>query len=114
MKPVITLNRMTLPAWVLTPRRQPLRSTATPAASDAFNSSLMGWENPVTVTRFIAYVTAVVTRFRFVVDTWITLNEPVATVIGVGYIAEIFRRIFLDGARARTAYFNLLKAHVGA
>lgn len=113
MKPIVTLNHLTLPAWVLTPSSSFPPEPVMP--DDAFLSSLMGWENPVSVARFIAYVAFVVARYKSKVDTWITLNEPVGSMIGVGYLAGVWPPGFVaSGGRAKTAYFNLLKAHVGA
>jgi beta-glucosidase len=71
MIPIITLNHLTLPLWVLTPpttfRRKmgqhfvtsPLRDIplSDPPSSDPYWKSLRGWENHQTVREFANYVT---------------------------------------------------------
>lgn len=149
MEPVLTLQHMTLPRWVLTPSNvnQTLVQAATksvattglalaalvafgvPAAlgltafklpiageSRAFQRSLRGWESAETVDRYIAYVHFVVSRLRHEgVKFWLTLNEPVGSLIGLGYLGGVWPAGFsLDGERAYRAYLHLLKAHVRA
>ncbi|MEO8034849.1 MAG: family 1 glycosylhydrolase, partial [Acidobacteriota bacterium] len=114
LKPVVTLNHLTLPDWVLTP----------PAASDllsravedqGFKDSLRGWENDATIDAFEKFVEKIVARYKGSVDTWITLNEPVGSMIGIGYIGGLWSPGFsLEGDRGKRAYFNLLRAHVRA
>ena len=84
--------------------------------SRAFLRSLRGWESAETVDRYIAYVRFVVTRLRDEgVKFWLTLNEPVSSLIGLGYLGGIWPAGFsLDGDRAYRAYLHLLKAHVRA
>ena len=84
--------------------------------SRAFLRSLRGWESAETVDRYIAYVRFVVTRLRDEgVKFWLTLNEPVGSLIGLGYLGGIWPAGFsLDGERAYRAYLHLLKAHVYA
>lgn len=68
-----------------------------------------------TVDAFVEFVTRIVDRYKDRVDTWITLNEPVASMIGVGYIGGVWSPGFVfDGSRARRAYFNLMRAHAKA
>ena len=57
-----------------------------------------------------------VTRLRDEgVKFWLTLNEPVGSLIGLGYLGGIWPAGFsLDGKRAYRAYLHLLKAHVRA
>ena len=113
MTPIATLNHLTLPKWVLTPPSGLSPEPVMPG--DAFLSSLMGWENPTTVARFVAYVIAVTTQYKLKVNTWITFNEPVGSMIGVGYLGGVWPPGFIGGGgRGKTAYFNLLKAHVAA
>jgi beta-glucosidase/6-phospho-beta-glucosidase/beta-galactosidase/lysophospholipase L1-like esterase len=115
LEPIVTLNHMTLPQWVLTPSaaKDPVSGLAVPDQS--FNNSLRGWETLEVVDCFAGYVRAVVERYKDKVKTWITLNEPVGSMVGLGYLAGIWPPGFsLDGRRARQAYFNLLKAHVRA
>jgi beta-glucosidase/6-phospho-beta-glucosidase/beta-galactosidase len=84
--------------------------------SRAFRRSLRGWESAATVDRYIAYVRFVVTRLREEgVKFWLTLNEPVGSLIGLGYLGGVWPAGFsLDGKRAYHAYLHLLKAHVRA
>ena len=49
------------------------------------------------------------------VDYWVTICEPVAAVIGAGYIAGLWPPSFLlDGNRAKNVLHNLIEAHVQA
>ena len=55
----------------------------------------------------------VVSEFKDIVDYWITLGEPVASVIGVGYVAGLWSPgFFLAGNRANRVLHNLIEAHV--
>ena len=127
--PVITLNHATLPLWVLTPPRKftkkvgqdllpsPLRDIplADPPSSDPYWKSLRGWENNETIEEFIKYVERMVLELKDQVDYWITIGEPVASIIGGGYIAGLWPPgFFLDGDRARIVLHNLIEAHVQA
>jgi len=50
-----------------------------------------------------------------IVDYWITINEPVSSTIGGGYISGAWPPSFyLDGKRARVALHNLIEAHLQA
>lgn len=114
MQPMVTLNHLTLPIWVL----QPPENTSILGETmedDGFKNTLKGWENGHTVDRFIRFVEYVVPRFKHKVDLWITINEPVGSMIGVGYLGGVWPPGFtLDGTRAKKAYFNLIRAHVRA
>jgi beta-glucosidase len=127
--PVVSLNHATLPLWVLTPPQQFLKRTGQnllphpikdlplgdPVQSDLYWKSLRGWENDETVKRFIRYVELVVLEFRELVDYWITIGEPVATIIGGGYISGLWPPgFFLNGKKARIVLHNLIEAHVQA
>jgi beta-glucosidase/6-phospho-beta-glucosidase/beta-galactosidase len=129
LTPVVTLNHFTLPLWVLTPPSRfkkiigqhllpsPLRDAPVgePPSIDPYWNSLRGWENYQTVEEFIKFVTRVVQELKDQVDFWITLNEPVASNIGVGYIAGLSPPgFFLDGHRAKLVLHNLIEAHVRA
>jgi beta-glucosidase len=129
LTPVITLNHLTLPLWVLTPPTKftkkvgqgilpsPLRDLplADPPASDPYWNSLRGWETEETVKEFTKYVQKVVEELRDQVDYWVTIGEPVASVIGGGYIAGLWPPGFLlDGNRAKKVLHNLIEAHVQA
>ena len=49
------------------------------------------------------------------VDYWITLGEPVASIIGGGLLVGIYPPgFFLDGNRAKATLHNLIEAHVQA
>jgi len=108
MQPVVTLNHLTLPEWVLHPT---LANSVIPNVDPPFQRSLRGWENSATVDAFVAFVGRMETHFRGHVQTWVTLNEPVASMIGIGYLAGLWSPGLSDSGRARTAYFNLLRAH---
>lgn len=102
--PIIALNHLTLPEWVLTPPSEfkskfyqyflpsPLRDLpiGEPPLSDPYWQSLRGWENYKTVEAFIRYVKRVVEYLKNDVDYWITLGEPVASIVGGGYLAGIY------------------------
>jgi len=84
-----------------------------PVSTDAYWKSLRGWENPETVNEFIAFVANVVQELKSQIDYWITFAEPVASIIGSGYIAGLWPPGFLlDGKRAKKVSHNLIEAHV--
>jgi beta-glucosidase len=127
--PIVTLNHFTLPLWILTPPvnitknivqqilPSPLRDApiGEPQSADPYWNSLRGWENHRTVEEFIKFTERVVAELKDLVDYWITINEPVASIIGVGYIAGLSPPgFFLDGKRAKVALHNLIEAHVRA
>ena len=130
LTPIITLNHFTLPLWVSTPPMEFSRNLLAnailppkmkhlplvdPIAADPYWKSLKGWESHRTVDAFIKYVSKMVNEFKDIVDYWITLSEPVASVVGIGYIAGIWPPGFvLDGGRAKIALHNLIEAHVQA
>jgi len=127
--PIVTLNHFTLPLWILTPPvnitknivqqilPSPLRDApiGEPQSADPYWNSLRGWENHRTVEEFIKFTERVVAELKDLVDYWITINEPVASIIGVGYIAGLSPPgFFLDGKRAKVTLHNLIEAHVRA
>jgi beta-glucosidase len=127
--PIVTLNHFTLPLWVLTPPvnitkniiqqilPSPLRDApiGEPQSTDPYWNSLRGWESCRTVEEFIKFTERIVAELKDIVDYWITINEPVTSIIGVGYIAGLSPPgFFLDGRRAKVALHNLIEAHVGA
>jgi beta-glucosidase len=129
LTPVISLSHATLPLWVLTPASNftkrigqnllppPLKDIplGDPPSSDLYWKSLRGWENNETVEEFIKYVGRIVLELKAQVDCWITIGEPVSSIIGGGYIAGLWPPgFFLDGDRARTVLHNLIEAHVQA
>ena len=86
-----------------------------PSSDDPYWKSLRGWENCKTVSVFIKFVEKVVQELKDKVDFWITLGEPVASIVGLGYISGIWSPgFFLDGDRAKRALHNLIEAHVKA
>jgi beta-glucosidase len=129
LRPIVTLNHLTLPLWVLTPPRRftkklgqhilpsPLKHLplADPPSADPYWESLKGWETYRTVQEFIRFVSKVVPEFKDQVDYWITISEPVASIIGGGYLAGLFPPgFFLDGDRAKKVLHNLIEAHISA
>jgi beta-glucosidase/6-phospho-beta-glucosidase/beta-galactosidase len=129
LMPIITLNHLTLPTWILTPPSRftkkigqnllpsPLTDLplSDPPQDDAYWKSLRGWENEQTVKEFVKFVSKVVQELKDQVDFWITITEPVASIIGVGYIAGLWPPgFFLDGDRAKKVLHNLIEAHVQA
>lgn len=110
MTPVMTLNHMTLPAWVLTPP-----TTEIPIDDDGFAGSLGGWESQNTVRSFVKFVQFVVPQFMDTVRLWITINEPVGSVMAAGYLAGIWSPGFIAAVdRAKKVLFNLVDAHAKA
>ena len=130
LTPIITLNHLTLPLWVLTPPIQfakkidrslgSLIPTALaevplsdPISDDPFWNSLQGWENNRTVNEFVGFVEFVVRELKDLVDYWVTVSEPVAAVLYMGYIAGLWPPGFIfDASRAKKALHNLILAHV--
>ena len=127
--PLVSLHHATLPLWVLTPPQEFLRRMGQnllprpikdlplgdPLPSDPFWKSLRGWENDETVARFIRYTERIVLEFRELVDYWITIGEPMATIIGGGYISGLWPPgFFLKGKKARTVLHNIIEAHIQA
>ena len=127
--PLVSLHHATLPLWVLTPPQEFLRRMGQnllprpikdlplgdPLPSDPFWKSLRGWENDETVARFIRYTERIVLEFRELVDYWITIGEPIATIIGGGYISGLWPPgFFLKGKKARTVLHNIIEAHIQA
>ncbi|MGI0059706.1 MAG: family 1 glycosylhydrolase, partial [Nitrosotalea sp.] len=114
MIPILTLNHVTLPKWVLTPPRFTL------LLDEDFEMSLKGWETCDTVNAFVKFVKFVVPKFMDLVKYWITINEPVGSVMGAGYLAGVWSpgfnvlTEFLKESNAKNVLFNLIDAHVRA
>ena len=54
-------------------------------------------------------------ELKNLVDSWITIGEPVASIIGIGYMTGLWPPgFFLDGNRAKKVLHNLIEAHVQA
>jgi beta-glucosidase len=69
----------------------------------------------MTVKYFLRYIKKIVSELKHLVDYWITINEPVGTYLGAGYMLGIWSPGFvLDGQRAKTVLHNLIVAHVKA
>ncbi len=114
MTPVVTLNHLTLPEWILRPPQESMPIFASDQDPD-YLASKQGWLTHATVDAFVGYATLLARRYVDRVKYWITLNEPVASMIGVGYIGGLWSPGFtLDGSKAKQVYFNLLRAHVKA
>ncbi|MBV9178996.1 MAG: glycoside hydrolase family 1 protein [Nitrososphaeraceae archaeon] len=129
LTPIVTLNHFTLPLWVLTPPDKitknivqlilpsPLRDApiGEPPSTDPYWNSLRGWENDRTVKEFVKFTERIVLELKDLVDYWITINEPVASIVGLGYIGALSPPgFFLDGKRAKLALHNLIEAHIQA
>jgi beta-glucosidase len=117
LEPIVTLHHLTFPLWVCTP---PALYVPGPTGEvipfPDYENSLKGWINPQVIDVFIAFVQLIVQRLtQEGVRYWITINEPVGSVIAVGYLAGVWPPGFVgDGIRAKIAYFNVIKAHVKA
>jgi len=82
---------------------------------DPYWKSLRGWENEQTIAEFVKFTEKVVYELKDLVDYWITISEPVASIIGGGYLAGISPPGFLlDGKRTKSVIHNLIEAHVQA
>lgn len=121
IEPVLTLHHITNPRWVLTPPETRGQFATSSMVEDArFWASLKGWESVETVDAFVAFVDHVVERIvaEMGVDAprwWITLNEPIGSMVGASYLAGMWSPgFFNDAGKARAVYGNVLKAHVGA
>ena len=127
MIPIVTLNHITLPIWILTPPTEFKKNISILFAitlfrysfirtsfSDRYWKSFRGWENDKTIEEFAKYVSRIVQEFKNLVDYWITLSEPIS-LIGGGYISGIWSPgFFLDGNRSKKVLHNLIEAHVQA
>jgi beta-glucosidase/6-phospho-beta-glucosidase/beta-galactosidase len=135
MEPVVTLNHMALPDWVLTtPRKARLDDPGlytnttvvgdggtpidvfmdSPIEDAVFRGTLRGWETSATGAAFVQFVEQVVSTLTGV-NWWLTFNEPIATMLGSCYLAGAWPPGFVgDGSRAMRAYANLIETHVAA
>src|SRR5262249_1826603 len=118
MEPIVALNHLSLPAWILTPPRWMAYVVAHAPSADAadpdYKQSLRGWEPSDTISGYVNYVKFVVGPLNGV-RYWITFNEPMSTTILTGYLASVFPPGFLgDGSRALTAIENIVAAHAQA
>jgi beta-glucosidase/6-phospho-beta-glucosidase/beta-galactosidase len=122
LTPIVTLNHLTLLLWVCTP---PTTDTWMPPplqafreadrADPGFQGSLRGWENPQTIAAFLQFVDVAVRKLKPEgVRHWITLNEPVGSMVVVGYVAGVWPPGLSLDPWARAVYGNLLRTHVRA
>ena len=102
MEPVLTLHHLTNPLWVLTPPQDRMGVVGALPGSmkedQQFRASLGGWEKPQTVDAYVAFVGRLVQRLVQVMGSdaprwWVTLNEPIGSIVGTRYIAGICRLI---------------------
>jgi len=116
MAPVVTLNHLSLPLWVLTPPQVGLFRLLINPESDPAYRRRSGWVDKSTVDRFLAFVRVVVPALMEAgARIFITFNEPVGTLIGVGYIAGIFPPgLLVAGKAARRAHMHIIAAHCRA
>lgn len=117
LEPIVTLYHLSLPQWVSTPPQanSVLQYAGLPLANadEEFMKSLRGWENEETIQAYLRFIDFVVRKYTDRVQFWITQNETVGSVIGLGYIAGVWPPGFnLAAKRAKRAYFNLIKAHI--
>jgi len=121
LEPIVTLNHVSLPDWILTPPQASgpfgvgvdLSIPGVPdfAVEDEPFRNARGWEDPDTIDAFIVFVNNVVPTLQDRVKFWITLNEPTSAA-AIGYIGGVWPPGFtMEGDRALRAYFHLLKAH---
>jgi beta-glucosidase len=120
MRAVVTLNHLTLPLWVCTPpttnkRVAPGAPEEADRADPGFQASLRGWENLQTIAAWLDFVRLAVRKLAPEgVHHWITLNEPVGSMVMVGYVAGVWPPGLSLDPYARAVYGNLLRAHVQA
>ena len=116
MTPVVTLNHLSLPLWLLTPPQAGLLRLLLRPESDPAYRRHRGWLDEATVDHFLAFVRIVVPALLEAgARIFITFNEPVGTMIGVGYIAGLFPPgLLLAGRAARRVYRHIVAAHCRA
>jgi beta-glucosidase/6-phospho-beta-glucosidase/beta-galactosidase len=114
LRPVVTLNHFGLPLWALHPPTGHLNALPPRAIPDAsYLASMRGWESTDTVAEYVQFARHVVARLAGRVDNWITINEPVGSMVAIGYIGGVWSPGFVaDGDRAKTVLHNLIDAHV--
>ena len=107
LKPSVTLWHFSLPQWVQQPSNM--------------GASLGGWSEPATVAAFVKYAEYCAANFGDLVDTWVTENEPVGTLM-VGFMAAYFppgylldfegtKKAVLNAARAHNAAYDAIKLY---
>jgi beta-glucosidase len=114
MEPIVALNHLSLPSWVLTPPRWTDLFGGADANDPNYLGSLRGWDNSDTITAYLEYVEFVIGTIKNV-RFWISFNEPMSTSILTGYVASVFPPGFVgycDGAV--NAIRNIVAAHAQA
>lgn len=109
LRPVVTLHHFTDPIWV----QDLSRLDACPGTVD--DTNLCGWTNPEVRDEWVEFVEHVVARYGDRVDTWITINEPVANLFA-GYLFGVFPpgKMFQPYESVVPVLRNLLDAHARA
>jgi beta-galactosidase len=107
LKPLLTLNHYTLPSWI---------HDAVKCHEDLSTCPAKGWvDSDRTVREIARYAGFVAQEFGAEVDTWATLNEPLAVVLP-GYVAPGTERanppaVRLQLERARSVWVAMINAH---
>ena len=115
LEPILTLLHMSLPDWVLMPPQNYDLLHWGAIEDDRYWNSLRGWESDATVAAFRKFVRFVTPFFKDDVKYFVTMNEPIATMTGSGYLAGIFPPGFLGaGKKGLTVINNFIDAHIAA
>ena len=106
LKPLVTLNHYTLPAWL---------HDAAGCHADIAHCSPRGWLEPTAVAEAARYAGFVAGEFPEV-ELWATLNEPFTAVVLAGYLLPSDNRtnppgVTLRWAEAKSVYRALIEAH---
>jgi beta-glucosidase/6-phospho-beta-glucosidase/beta-galactosidase len=106
LTPLVTLNHYTLPLWI---------EDAVGCNIDFSHCTKRGWLDAGTVTEIAKYAGFVAREYGGEIDTWATLNEPLAVVLA-GYVFPSADRtnppaVSFKFAEAKTAFFNMVRAH---
>lgn len=114
MTPIVTLNHFSLPKWVSTVPKNALEVLD---EDSEYNRSLRGWSSDDALLAWKSYVSFVAQEFDNV-PYWLTLNEPVGSMLALGYIAGVWppghQALVGTEPDPKEVYFRLLRAHVSA
>ena len=88
LRPIVCLNHFTLPIWI----HDPLALT-----SSRHGGQPRGWYDEETVVEFWKFAAYVAWKLGDLVDSWVTLNEPVI-------VAEGYRRVLTKVKRIKQRY----------
>jgi beta-glucosidase/6-phospho-beta-glucosidase/beta-galactosidase len=104
--PLVTLNHYSLPLWI---------EDAVGCNVDWSSCTRRGWVDAGTITEIAKYAGFVAREFGGEIDTWATLNEPLAVVLA-GYVSPSTERtnppaVSFKYVEARTAFVNMMRAH---